>query len=94
MIWKKDHFANALIAKKAPLNYYEDILVFSDTIKNCIYIFLKYDYNTFFNDKINNLSINNKVILCAVQCETCIKIINELCKYIICYYKRNNQNQK
>lgn len=29
MIWEKDHFANSLIAKKAPLNYYEDILVFS-----------------------------------------------------------------
>jgi site-specific DNA-methyltransferase (adenine-specific) len=29
MIWKKDHFANSLIAKKAPLNYYEDILLFS-----------------------------------------------------------------
>lgn len=28
MIWKKDHFANALIAKKAPVSYYEDILVF------------------------------------------------------------------
>ena len=31
MIWEKDHFANALTAKKAPLNYYEDILVFSKT---------------------------------------------------------------
>ena len=29
MIWEKDHFANALTAKKAPLNYYEDILVYS-----------------------------------------------------------------
>ena len=29
MIWEKDHFANSLLAKKAPLNYYEDILVFS-----------------------------------------------------------------
>ena len=29
MIWEKDHFANCLLAKKAPLNYYEDILVFS-----------------------------------------------------------------
>lgn len=29
MIWKKDHFANSLIAKKAPLNYYEDILIFT-----------------------------------------------------------------
>ena len=29
MIWEKDNFANALSAKKAPVNYYEDILVFS-----------------------------------------------------------------
>ena len=29
MVWEKDHFANSLIAKKAPLNYYEDVLVFS-----------------------------------------------------------------
>ena len=29
MIWKKDHFANALIAKKAPVSYFEDILVFT-----------------------------------------------------------------
>lgn len=31
MIWEKDNFANALIAKKSPVNYYEDILVFSKT---------------------------------------------------------------
>ncbi|MBE0469592.1 MAG: site-specific DNA-methyltransferase [Methyloprofundus sp.] len=29
MIWEKDHFANPLNAKKAPVNYYEDILLFS-----------------------------------------------------------------
>ena len=35
MIWEKDNFANCLIAKKAPVNYYEDILVFSkDTMDN------------------------------------------------------------
>lgn len=28
MAWVKDHFANALIAKKAPVSYFEDILVF------------------------------------------------------------------
>lgn len=28
MIWVKDHFANALIAKKAPVSYFEDIIVF------------------------------------------------------------------
>lgn len=28
LIWKKDHFANALVAKKAPVSYFEDISVF------------------------------------------------------------------
>ena len=31
MIWEKNDFANALIAKKSPVNYYEDVLVFSKT---------------------------------------------------------------
>lgn len=31
MIWEKDHFANGLGAKKAPVNYYEDVMVFSKT---------------------------------------------------------------
>ena len=31
MIWEKDHFANALVVNKAPVSYYEDILVFSKT---------------------------------------------------------------
>jgi site-specific DNA-methyltransferase (adenine-specific) len=29
MIWEKDHFANCLLAKKAPVSFYEDILIFS-----------------------------------------------------------------
>jgi len=29
MIWNKDHFANCLSAKKAPVSYFEDIIVFS-----------------------------------------------------------------
>lgn len=28
MIWKKDHFANALLSKKAPVSYFEDLSVF------------------------------------------------------------------
>ena len=31
MIWEKDHFANSLLAKKAPVSFYEDVLVFSKT---------------------------------------------------------------
>lgn len=29
MIWEKDHFANNLLANKAPVSFFEDILVFS-----------------------------------------------------------------
>lgn len=29
MIWKKDHFANGLMCKKAPVSYIEDIIVFT-----------------------------------------------------------------
>ena len=29
MVWEKDHFANGLGANKAPVNYYEDVMVFS-----------------------------------------------------------------
>lgn len=31
MVWLKDHFANALVAKVAPVSYYEDIVVFFKT---------------------------------------------------------------
>ena len=31
MIWEKDNFANALLCNKAPVSYFEDILVFSKT---------------------------------------------------------------
>jgi site-specific DNA-methyltransferase (adenine-specific) len=34
MVWEKDHFANSLIAKKAPVSYFEDILVFSKIYEN------------------------------------------------------------
>jgi len=29
MIWEKDNFANALLVNKAPVSYYEDVLVFN-----------------------------------------------------------------
>lgn len=35
MVWLKDHFANGLLAKKAPVSHFEDILVFTK----------KYDWN-------------------------------------------------
>lgn len=48
MIWKKDHFANNLISKKAPVNYYEDVLVFSKQHdSNCLHPLRAYFKNVF-----------------------------------------------
>lgn len=46
MIWKKDHFANALISKKAPVSYFEDISIF----------FKKYDVD--FKNPLRNYAKN------------------------------------
>jgi len=57
-VWEKDHFANALTAKKAPLNYTEDVLVFS---KN-------HDHQTlhplrkYFKEVMNFIGLNLKQI--------------------------------
>lgn len=40
MTWLKDHFANALVAKKAPVSYTEDVLVFAKR-------HTKHDFNGF-----------------------------------------------
>tara|TARA_R110000744_G_scaffold186583_1_gene305962 strand:+ start:172 stop:1146 length:975 start_codon:yes stop_codon:yes gene_type:complete len=64
MIWEKDHFANALTAKKAPLNYYEDVLVFSknhpkhdNTGNNPVrdYLIQEKKKTGFTNKQLNNL---------------------------------------
>jgi len=34
MVWLKDHFANSLAAKEAPVNYFEDILLFTREYDN------------------------------------------------------------
>lgn len=60
-IWVKDHFANSLIAKKAPVNYYEEILCF----------YKKYD----FNNK-NPLRQYSKQILQFINRVSC-KAVNE-----------------
>jgi site-specific DNA-methyltransferase (adenine-specific) len=66
MIWEKDHFANALTAKKAPLNYYEDVLVFSksyDTEKK--HPLREYFYSEFEKTKLSFLEINRDYLKCA-----------------------------
>ena len=43
MIWEKNHFANGLSSNKAPVNYYEDVMVFSKQhSENCGHPLKKY----------------------------------------------------
>ena len=58
MVWLKDHFANSLIAKKAPVNYTEDVCVF----------FKKYDIENlhplrlYFADVMQFIGLNLKQV--------------------------------
>ena len=58
MIWKKDHFANALIAKKAPVSYFEDISVFYKKYD----IDLKNPLRTYSKNIMDKLNLNLKQI--------------------------------
>ena len=62
MIWEKDHFANALIAKKAPVSYFEDILVFSKSNpleqKEFIHPLRKY-----FKEVLDFMELNKKQVV-------------------------------
>lgn len=62
-IWVKDHFANGLMAKKAPVNYYEDMCVF----------FRKYDL---YNE--NPLREYFKEVLNYIGAKSCKDINKEL----------------
>ena len=78
MIWEKDHFANSLISKKAPVNYFEDINVF----------FRKYDI---YND--NHLREYFKKIMDYIGIKSC-KLVNEKLghrKAEHCFYVNSTQ---
>lgn len=59
MIWEKDNFANALGAKKAPVNYYEDILVFS---KNNEFEGL-HPLRPYFKELFEKIGLTKKIII-------------------------------
>jgi len=89
MIWKKDHFANSLIAKKAPLNYYEDVLIFTKEydIEN-LHPLREYAKQTMafiglglkqINAKLGHRKAEHFFYLKSTQFELCIEpIYNEL----------------
>lgn len=62
MIWEKDHFANSLIAKKAPVSYFEDVLVFSKCHQ-------KHDFDgkhplrPYFKTVMDFIGLNKKAII-------------------------------
>jgi site-specific DNA-methyltransferase (adenine-specific) len=62
MIWEKDNFANALLSKKAPVSYFEDILVFSKT-------HTKHDFEglhplrEYFKQVMDFIGLNKKTII-------------------------------
>lgn len=62
MIWEKDHFANSLIAKKAPVSYYEDILVFGkkNPINDCEF---DHPLRPYFKGVIDFIGLNKKAIV-------------------------------
>ena len=81
MIWEKDHFANALTAKKAPLNYYEDVLVFSK----------EYDFEglhplrDYFKNLLSFIGLKKKCIIERIggRADHCFRVNSsqfELCK--------------
>jgi len=66
MIWEKDNYGHALLAKKAPLNYYEDVLVFSkiyDTERK--HALRDYFYSEFEKTNLSFLEINRDYLKCA-----------------------------
>lgn len=59
MVWEKNDFANALLSKKAPVSYFEDILVFS---KNHDYEGL-HPLREYFKQVIQYIGLNKKTII-------------------------------
>lgn len=61
MIWEKDHFANALNAKKNPVSYFEDILVFKK-MNPVSDIEFKHPLRPYFKYVLDFIGINLKQI--------------------------------
>ena len=83
MIWEKDHFANSLFCKKAPVSYFEDILVFAkkyDTLNlnplrnyaRSLFVFINKKKNEIFID-MDNQSVCHFMRTESMQFDICTK---------------------
>lgn len=88
IIWEKDHFANALTAKKAPVNFYEDICVFSKKYDlECVHPLRAYFKQVLDFISVSVKEINN--ILGHRRAEHCFYI--ETSQFGICTEKTYNE---
>ena len=81
MIWEKDNYGHALHAKKAPLNYYEDVLVFS---KNYDFEGL-HPLRDYFKNLLDFIGLKKKYIIEKIgqRADHCFRVNSsqfELCK--------------
>ena len=62
MIWEKDNFANALLVNKAPVSYYEDILVFSKAHQKHDFEG-KHPLRDYFSEVLEYVGVPKKIII-------------------------------
>ena len=87
MIWEKDHFANALVANKAPVSYAEDILVFSKTHDHE----QLHPLRDYFKSVMNFIGLTKKAIIDAAgQCADHTFRVNST-QYGLCTSKTYNK---
>ena len=86
MIWEKDHFANALTAKKAPLNYYEDVLVFSKNY-DCGKTHPLRNYAKYIATYINKSRTERKKILGHRGSDHFVEVIKNPLQFSLCTEK-------
>ena len=67
MIWKKDHFANCLSVNKAPVSYYEDILVFTKIYDTE----LKHPLREYFQKVLKFIKLTKSQIIKTVGSKAC-----------------------
>ena len=62
MIWEKDNFANALLVNKAPVSYYEDVLVFSKAHQKHDFEG-KHPLRDYFSEVLEYVGVPKKIII-------------------------------
>ena len=81
MIWQKDNFANALLCNKAPVSYYEDILIFSKRheteinhpIRQWLKTILENSKVTWSDERITDIYLKHRIASSKASAKTIAK---------------------